>query len=121
MSVAKGANLALRFLLELCLLAAVAYWGSQVSSSTVVNVVVAIAAPVAVAGVWGLWLAPKASRRLQLPGRWLLELALLALGVLALVATDAAVLGVILAVVAVLNAFVLHAWGLDEELPSVPR
>jgi hypothetical protein len=118
LSAVKGANLALRFLLELCALAAVSYWGAQVSSSTVVNIVVAVAAPLALAIVWGLFLGPKASRRVALPGRWPFELAVLAAAVAALVAAGSPVLAVLLAVIAILNAVLLHAWGLDAELTS---
>ena len=115
MSAVRGANLALRFLLELCLLAAVSYWGSQSGSNAVVDVVLAIAAPVAVGVVWGVFLAPKASRRLPLPGRWLLELAVLGLAVAALAAAGSPLLGAILAAAALLNALLLHIWGLDAE------
>ena len=113
----KGANLVLRFLLELCGLAGVAYWGSRVSSNTAVNVVVALAAPVAVATVWGLWLAPKASNRLDPPARTLLELAVLAVAVAALVAAGQPLLGVVLAVAAVVNGLLLHLWGIDTGDP----
>jgi hypothetical protein len=115
---AKGANLALRFLLELCALAAAAYWGSEVSSSTVVNVIVAIAAPLAIATVWGLWLAPKAARRLDPPARTILELAVLGAAVAALLAVNAPLLALILAAVAVINGVLLHVWGLDAEPAS---
>ncbi len=117
-SALKGASLALRFLLELCALAAVAYWGSRVSSSTALNVVVAVAAPLAVATVWGLWLAPNAGKRLHPPARTLLELAVLAVAVAALLAADEPLLGLILAVVAVANGLLLHIWQLDEK-PAV--
>jgi Na+-transporting NADH:ubiquinone oxidoreductase subunit NqrE len=113
-SAVKGANLALRFLLELCALAAVAYWGSRVSSTAAVNVIVAIAAPLALATVWGIWLAPNASRRLDPPGRTLLELAVLASAVAALVAVDESLLAALLAAVAVINGLLLHMWGLDS-------
>jgi hypothetical protein len=118
LSAVKAANLALRFLLELCALAAVAYWGAQVSSSTAVNIVVAVAAPLVLATLWGLFLAPKASRRVELPGRWPFELAVLAAAVVALVAAGSPLPAVLLAVIAVLNAVLLHAWGLDVELTS---
>jgi hypothetical protein len=111
----KGANLVLRFALELCLLASVAYWGSRVASSAAVNIIVAIAAPLVVATIWGLFLAPKASRRLNLPVRWLLELAVLGLAVAALVVAGSPVLAAILAAAAILNAAALHFWGLDAE------
>lgn len=121
MSPVKGANLALRFLLELCVLAAVAYWGSRVSTSTGLNVAVAIAAPLLVAAVWGAFLAPKAVRRLDPPARWALELLVLAAGVAALAAVGAPLLAAALAVVAVANAILLHMWGLDEDAAGLGK
>jgi Protein of unknown function (DUF2568) len=47
------------FLLELCALAALAYWGSTE------NVVLAIVAPLAFAVIWGVFASPRA--RVQLP------------------------------------------------------
>lgn len=114
MSPIKAGNLALRFLLELCVLAAVAYWGSRVSTNHVVNVVVAILAPLLVAILWGALPAPNAARRLDLPGRWALELVVLAGGVAALIAVGAPLLGAALAVVVIVNAMLLHHWGLDD-------
>ena len=113
MDALKAANLTVRFLLELCALAAVAYWGSRVSDSTVVNVIVAIAAPLAVATFWGLLLAPSSQRRLEPPLRTLAELLVLALAAAALLAVDEGVLAVILAIVAVLNGLLLHLWRQD--------
>jgi hypothetical protein len=109
----KGANLAIRFLLELCALAAVAYWGSRVSDSTVGNVVVAIAAPVGMAAFWGILLAPNSRHRLEQPLRTLAELAFLAVAVAALVAVDQPVLAAILAAAALVNGLLLHVWQLD--------
>jgi hypothetical protein len=109
----KTANLGIRFLLELCALAAVAYWGSQVSDTTVVNVIVAVASPLAMATFWGVLLAPTARRRLHQPLRTMAELLFLALAVAALVAVDAPVLAMVLAAAAVLNGVLLHVWRQD--------
>jgi hypothetical protein len=109
----KGANLAIRFLLELCALAAVAYWGSRASDSTVVNVVVAIAAPLGMAAFWGILLAPNSRRRLEQPLRTLAELAFLAVAVAALVAVNQPVLAALLAAAALLNGLLLHVWQQD--------
>jgi hypothetical protein len=81
----RAINLGLRFVIELCLLAAFAYWGSRVSDSTAVNVAVAIAAPLAAAAIWGLWIAPKSQRRLPEPRRFALELVLFGLAAAALI------------------------------------
>jgi hypothetical protein len=120
---AKGIGLAVRFLLELCGLAAAAYWGSQVSSSTVLNVIVAIAAPLVLATVWGIWLAPRAARRLHPPARTLLELAVLGAAVAALLAAGESLLALILAAAAILNGVLLHVWDLDRQIhgESGPR
>ncbi len=58
---AKTANLGLRFLLELGALAAVAYWGFTTNDG-VLRWALGIAAPVAVAVVWWLFVSPKARR-----------------------------------------------------------
>ena len=116
MNPAKGITLAVRFLLELCALAAAAWWGSQVSSSTVVNVIVGIAAPLVLATVWGVWLAPTASRRLQPPARTVLELIVLASAVAALLAVDQPLLAIVLGAAAILDGVLLHVWDLDRQV-----
>jgi hypothetical protein len=45
----RSANLALAFVLELCLLAAVGYWGFHVQASTALQIVLGIGAPLLVA------------------------------------------------------------------------
>ena len=80
----KGANLALRFLLELCAVAALVYWGLEVGSTVVVKLVLAVAAASAFIAVWGRWIAPKATVRLDDPERLGLELVLFAAAVAAL-------------------------------------
>jgi Protein of unknown function (DUF2568) len=109
----KAANLGLRFLIELCALAGVAYWGSRVSDTTAVNVLVAIAAPLALATFWGLLLAPNSNRRLDPPLRTLAELFALAAAVLALIAAGSPILALALAVAALLNGLLLHVWHQD--------
>ncbi len=78
----KEANLGLRFLLELCLLAALAAWGFGLGG--VLGVVLGLGAPVAAAALWGLLVSPKAPNRLADPWRLVVELVLFGLGVTAL-------------------------------------
>ncbi len=103
----RMANLALRFLLELACLAALAYWGAGATSSDTANVAVAILAPLAAATVWGIWSAPRAPRRLS--GRRLtcLELAWLGCSCVLLALAGAPLAAAILFVVTVANAAVL--------------
>lgn len=60
MDAVRVANLALRFVLELAALATFAYWGATSTTGRVMQTVLAIALPLLVAGVWGLFISPKA-------------------------------------------------------------
>ena len=104
----KEANLALRFLLELCLLAALAAWGFGLGG--VAGVGIGLAAPIAAAAVWGLLVAPKAPNRLGDPWRLVLELVLFALAAAALVAAGYANLAVVFALAVVVSETLGLAW-----------
>jgi hypothetical protein len=99
----RGANLGLKFGLELAALAALAVWGASLPGS-VISVVVAIAAPLVMAIVWGAWCAPRARRRPAMPARAALELTVFALAVVALAAAGHVIWAVVLAVVMAVNA-----------------
>ena len=73
-------NLAVRFGLELCLLGVAAWWGAGRG-----GVPAAIAVPLVVAVVWGMFVAPKARVRVGEAGRAAVETALFLGGVWALV------------------------------------
>jgi hypothetical protein len=62
------ANEGLAFLLEVAALAALAWWGVTVGTSTAVSVLLGIGAPLAAAVVWGLFAAPRARIRLPMAG-----------------------------------------------------
>jgi hypothetical protein len=81
---------------ELSALAAVAYWGWSEPGGAWRWVLV-IAAPAAVAILWGKTIAPKASRRVLDPWRLLVELVVFGTAVAALVDTDQPTLAVVLA------------------------
>ena len=87
--------LAARFACELAALVAIAWW-----LWFVLGVVVAVA----VAAVWGVLIAPKASRRLPDPARLVLELAIFALATYAYLAVGRPVVAVVFAVLAAVTA-----------------
>src|SRR5260370_18206784 len=60
----KVVNVGLAFLLELCVLAALAYWGFQAASDLPLKIVLGIGAPLVVAVIWGRYMAPTAATRL---------------------------------------------------------
>jgi hypothetical protein len=107
----RGAALAIRFAVELCLLAAVGYWGATLEAATPARVLVAVAAPVSVAVVWGLFVSPKARVQLGRTAWVAVQVVLFGLGVAALVSAGAPGLAIALGVVALGDLAVLLALG----------
>jgi hypothetical protein len=102
MKVLEGANLGLRFLLELSALAATAYWGFETESG-VIGWLLAVGAPALVIVVWALFLAPKRTIELAKPIRFVLELMVFGAAALALAAAGQRALAVVFAVVAAIG------------------
>jgi hypothetical protein len=68
-------NLVLRFLLELAMLAALGVWGAHAGTTGLSSAVLAIAAPLAAAVLWGAFVSPKARISARWPARLGVELA----------------------------------------------
>jgi Protein of unknown function (DUF2568) len=107
MSGLRAITLTVRFLVELALLAALAFWGF-VAGSGVMAFVLGIGAPAFAAIVWGLFIAPRARYPVALPVRVLIEVALFALAAVGLAASGRALLGIGFGVLAV-STSVLNA------------
>jgi Protein of unknown function (DUF2568) len=89
----RYANDGLRFLLELAALASLGYWGFAENDGAL-QWVLGLGLPAVAAGVWGTFVAPKASRPTVDSVRLVLEVAVLGSGVVALWAADAEALAV---------------------------
>lgn len=109
MSPLKAANLTIRFLLELCLLAALAYWGTQTGEG-IVSVLLSIAAPILAAVAWGTFVSVKAPRRLK--GFWwfAIQVVLFGAAVAALISLGQPVLGILFVVAVGLNLAILYVY-----------
>ena len=107
----KGANLALRFLLELCVLGALGYWGFTTGNTTIAKIALGVGAPLVAAVVWAVFVSPRAS--VQLPGLVVLVLQVLVFGcaAAALVATGHRPLALVFVVTVVINALLMYVWG----------
>jgi hypothetical protein len=107
----KGANLLLRFLLELCALGALGYWGFKTGSATITKVVLGVGAPLVAAVVWGTFLSPRAPIQLH----WVVVLVLQALvfasAAAGLVSTGHRSLAIVFGVIVVINAILMYVWG----------
>ena len=102
----RTANLALKFLLELCAFAALAWAGARLFDG-VWSVVAAVLLPLAAVVVWGLWCAPRSSRRLPTRARIPLELGVFAVAAVLLGLSGLPVVAVVLAAVMAVNAVLL--------------
>jgi hypothetical protein len=109
----RTANLTLKFLLELAMIAALAIWGSTLGSGAV-SVVAAIAAPAAAIVIWGLFAAPRSERRLRTAARVPLELVLFGLAAAALASAGYVPAALVFAALVLVNAVLLTVfdqWG----------
>lgn len=110
MDILKGLNLLVRFLLELCMLAAIGYWGFRTGSGWAMKVILGIGLPILVAVVWGMFVAPKAIYPLHGAAHLALGLILLASGAFALFAGGRAGLGWVYMISLVANQVLLILW-----------
>jgi hypothetical protein len=112
LEVIKGANLLLRFLLELCALGALGYWGFNTGSATITKVVLGIGAPLVAAVVWGTFLSPRRAP-VELPWGAVLGLQALvfASATVGLVVTGHRSLALVFVVIVVINAILMYVWG----------
>lgn len=109
----RAANLALRFLLELAMLAALATWGFTVGAGWPLKLLLGAGGPVLAAAVWGVWLAPRSPRRLPAAGMILLEVVLFGLAAAGLATTGHRLLAVVLAGLYALNRVLIGVWRQD--------
>ena len=106
----KGINLGVRFLLELCMLAAVGYWGFKTHSSWPMEFLYGIGLPVLIAVIWGYFMAPKSSHRLSGIAFTIMDFILLGSGTVALYASGLPTLAWTYAVVLVISEILRLVW-----------
>jgi len=106
----RGTLLAIRFLSELALLAVLAVVGASLVDPLAPRVVLAIALPAAAIAVWGLFVAPKASRRLDDPTRLVVELVLFGAATAGLAAVGHVVPALVFGVVAIGAALLVRRY-----------
>jgi hypothetical protein len=96
-----GVVLTVRFLTELALLGGLALAGTHLGGGLALAIVDAILLPVAAAAIWGLFIAPRAPRRLPEPARFLVEFVLFAATGVVLALVGWVVAGIVLAAVGI--------------------
>jgi hypothetical protein len=107
MNALKLLNLAVRFLLELCMLAAVGYWGFKTGSGWFIKILLGIGAPLLIAVLWGMFAAPKAAYHLHGFMLFAFEVVVFGSGVAALYVTKNYSLAWGFATILVINRFLI--------------
>jgi uncharacterized protein DUF2568 len=110
MNALKGINLGVRFLLELCMLAAVGYWGFKTHSSWALKILYGIGLPVLIAVIWGRFMAPNSAHRLRGIVFTMMDLILLGSGAVALYASGQITLAWIYAAVLIMSESLRLLW-----------
>jgi hypothetical protein len=111
MEIIKYANLGFRFLLELCVLCSLGYWGFQTGRGMVVKIGLGIGAPLLAALVWGTFGAPGSQIQVSGALHLLLELAIFGGAVVALKATGHSTLAWTFGLAVVVNRILMYVWG----------
>ncbi len=107
-TILKYSNLTLSFLLELCILAALGYWGFRVGNGAFMKVVLGLGAPLLAALTWGTFEAPQAWIPLHDPWHLLVALAIFGLAAIALYAAGKPTLALIFAFLVVINQILMY-------------
>jgi len=106
----SAVNLTVRFLLELCALAALAWWGFTTGPNALAKVGLGIGAPLLAAVLWGAFVAPNARVTVPWTVRLAVELAVFAAAVAALFAIDRPGLALALGGAYAVNHVMVDVW-----------
>jgi hypothetical protein len=103
-------NLVLAFVLEIGLLAALAFAGYSVLAPIGIRIIAAIGFPAAAATAWGVFAAPKSAKRLSLNPLFLFKVFMFAVGAAALIVAGQKALGALFGGLAALHLVLASFW-----------
>jgi Protein of unknown function (DUF2568) len=107
----RSLNLAFRFVLEMLALVALFLLGLSISDSLLFQVVLGLGMPAIAILVWGLFVAPKASRRLPDPTRLAVESGVWLAGAIAFWLAAGLLVAVLFGAAVVVNLVLMSYWG----------
>ena len=110
MGALRALNLALAFILELCGLGALAYWGFNASENTLMRLILGLGAPLAMIVIWGMYLAPRSSRRFKEPTMSVAKLVILGFAAAALAAAGQTITAAIFMAAVIVNLVLAIIW-----------
>lgn len=106
----KGMNLGVAFLLELGAVVAYGYWGFVVGPNTLAKIALGLGAPALAIIVWAIFGAPKSTTQLQGAAYLALQAVFFGGGALALVVAGQRDLGIAFALIALVNSTAAAIW-----------
>jgi len=110
MSGIKSINLAVAFLLEICLLVIFAYLGITLSNLLYLKIILGGGFPLLLLLIWSKYLAPASRTRLKEPGLIIAKGVIFLLAVLALISISMPYLAVGFAIISMINLTLLYIW-----------
>lgn len=106
----KTINLTLSFLLELCLIVALGYWGFHAVRSEAGKWALGIGMPLIAISLWSIVAAPRSARRLQHTPLAIFKIVIFTLAAVGLYLTHVKMLGVTFELVSLLNIVGSFIW-----------
>jgi hypothetical protein len=106
----QGANMLLAFVVEIAMLVAFGVWAWSLDGPAWARILIAVGCVGLAAGLWGMFAAPKASRRLRGLSLLTFKIVAFGLGALALVAADHVAWGIALAVAGAVTLALATDW-----------
>ncbi|WP_069187954.1 YrdB family protein [Bacillus sp. FJAT-27251] len=103
-------NLALRFVLEVCALVALSYWGFHTGKGYFFKFGLGIGAPLIIAIIWGVFGSPAAPIPVHGFIRLILEIAIFGLAIIALYGAGHPSLALIFAILVLINRILMTIW-----------
>lgn len=110
MDTLKSINVTARFLLEICVLISVGYWGFNTAPGWFLKTLLGIGAPLLITIIWSMFGAPKAAYHLTGFSMLALEVIVFGLGVAALIATKNYSLAWGFAAIVIINRILMFVW-----------
>ena len=110
MELIKSANVGLRFVLELCALAALSYWGFRTGDQLLLKIVLGLGAPLIAAVLWATLGAPAAQAKLSGVLHLALEVVIFGAATMALAKADQLDLAGVFAVIFIINRVLMAIW-----------
>ncbi len=110
MEILKSINLVVSFLLELCALAAFAYWGFRTGGNSLLRFVFGIGAPVLAAITWGIFGAPRSRFHLTGAAYQGFGLIFFGLAAIALYAAGQRTMAIVFIIIVIINRALVVLW-----------